>query len=296
MAKKFIPNGDVDFWSMAKVFAGSVGREPGRFGVREDDTKFLVAAVAAFNDAYLINVQPAQRSPATVRQKETARRAAEAIIRRVAAGIRARAELSEADLIAVGMRPRAKASTAAAMANEGPRLWFKRAIHETSSVPQHELTFESVAGRPRPPGATRLELFVDLIPPDTDAPTYYKTSGPVRPIYMRSFTKSPIRLVPPMADVPMRVVYFARWADANGDVGPMSGPVAGWVEGGRHHLMYFDQTSPLAPMRIDVSAEAVSRETTVLVAMITGQTAKRAAMIEQQTVRQLSGMVEADAA
>ena len=37
-----------------------------------------------------------------------------------------------------------------------------------------------------------------------------------------------------MARVPMRVVYWGRWADATGNVGPFSETVVGWVEGGAH--------------------------------------------------------------
>jgi len=40
-----------------------------------------------------------------------------------------------------------------------------------------------------------------------------------------------------MARVPMRVVYWGRWADAAGNVGPFSVTAIGWIEGGSHHLM-----------------------------------------------------------
>jgi hypothetical protein len=53
-------------------------------------------------------------------------------------------------------------------------------------------------------------------------------------LYLRSYTRSPIRLTPPMAKVPMRIVYWARWADSTGNVGPFSATAAAWIEGGNY--------------------------------------------------------------
>jgi hypothetical protein len=35
-----------------------------------------------------------------------------------------------------------------------------------------------------------------------------------------------------MARVPMRVVYWGRWADSVGNVGPFSATAAAWIEAG----------------------------------------------------------------
>ena len=35
----------------------------------------------------------------------------------------------------------------------------------------------------------------------------------------------------------MRVVYWGRWADSSGNVGPFSATAAGWIEGGSHRLL-----------------------------------------------------------
>src|SRR5205085_2414541 len=58
-----------------------------------------------------------------------------------------------------------------------------------------------------------------------------------RPWYLRSYTRSPIVLTPPMPRVPMRVVYWGRWADSVGNVGPFSATAVGWIEGGVHHSL-----------------------------------------------------------
>src|SRR4051812_16691012 len=59
----------------------------------------------------------------------------------------------------------------------------------------------------------------------------------LRPWYWRSYTRSPIVLAPPMARVPMRVLYWARWADSMVNVGPFCSTVAGWIEGGSHSYL-----------------------------------------------------------
>jgi hypothetical protein len=114
---------------------------------------------------------------------------------------------------------------------------FVRALHEgNGATPMHELEFRALDGAgARPAGAARLELFVGLIPPDEPVPKHPAYVSALRPWYWRSFTRSPIVLVPPMARVPMRVVYWGRWADTTGNDGPFSSTVAGWVEGGTHH-------------------------------------------------------------
>jgi hypothetical protein len=43
-----------------------------------------------------------------------------------------------------------------------------------------------------------------------------------RPWYLGSFTKSPIRVSPPIPPTPMLVVYWVRWADSSCRTGPFS--------------------------------------------------------------------------
>jgi hypothetical protein len=119
---------------------------------------------------------------------------------------------------------------------EPPRLEFVRAHHESGATPVHELRFRGMEwGVSKPEGAVRLELFVDLIPQDEPIPARPGANYSSRPWYLRSYTRSPIKLAPPIARVPMRVVYWARWADSQGNVGPFSATAAAWIEGGSNH-------------------------------------------------------------
>jgi hypothetical protein len=118
-------------------------------------------------------------------------------------------------------------------------LRFERALHEGGgATPMHELSCKAINfSKAKPEGAVRLELFVDLVPPDEPIPAHPGANHAGRPWYLRSYTRSPIVLQPPMARVPMRVVYWGRWADSTGEVGPFSATAVAWIEGGSHQLL-----------------------------------------------------------
>lgn len=240
MSKKFIPNGDLDFATMAEIFAGQVTKDPGRYAVSEEDARRLGEAVAKFRAA-LRAARPggpgnrASVSPLLTQAKELARGEAEAIIRRLANVARATKSLDPMAKFELGLRERPRHVRPTACPDEAPRLRFLRALHEGGCTPRHELSFtDREMRKSRPEGAVRLELFVDLVPPEEEIPQspWACAAAGGRPWYLRSYTKSPIVVEPPMARVPMRVVYWGRWAGAQGDVGPFSATAAGWIEGG----------------------------------------------------------------
>jgi hypothetical protein len=116
-------------------------------------------------------------------------------------------------------------------------------------------------------------LFVDLIRPDEQVPAHPGVTAAGRPFYLRSYARSPIRLTPPLASEPMRVIYWARWADAAGNVGPFSATAVGWIEGGSHHLMGPGLREQDRPQIIDVSRKMIEdeRQGMVIVALMQTQ-------------------------
>jgi hypothetical protein len=236
MADKFIPNGDLDFKMMAEKFARAIAAEPSRFHVSQADSEVLTQAVEAYSRAYQITHNKSSRTTNATREKDQARAAAERIIRKWAAVIRANDAVDSIAKRSLGLRERPEKMKSQPCPAEPPRLRFLRALHEgNGSVPVHELEFRAMDWSSRKPaGAVRLELFIDLIPPDEPIPTHPGANHGSRPWYLRSYTRSPIRLTPPMAKVPMRIVYWARWADSTGNVGPFSATAAAWIEGGNY--------------------------------------------------------------
>jgi hypothetical protein len=239
MGKKFIPNGDGEFMTMADNFARTVAKDPAGVGVDPADADTLIEAAAAYRAAYRAATTGGGRSRSTTAAKDAARETLEKIIRRLAHLIHANDKLDPQLLPGLNLKPRTRATKAAPCPIEPPRLRFVRALHEgNGATPAHELEFHAVDWtKRRPEGAVRLELFVDLIPPDEPIPAHPGANHHSRPWYLRSYTKSLIRLIPPMARVPMRVVYWGRWADASGNVGPFSATAVAWIEGGSHHLL-----------------------------------------------------------
>ncbi len=273
--KKFIPNGDLDFSEMAQRFAAALSRDPRKYGVAVDDAAAVSEAVEHFRGALREarggHLRRGVRSASRVLtlRKDEARKEAEKLIRRVAGAVRSNDRITAADKALLGIAPRKKAGEGARGAErdaagaggaltESPSLSFVRALHRAAHVPEHELRFYGRSGAGRPRGAVRLELFVELVPPDDRVPERPGGSG-YGCHYLRSYVKSPVVLTPPLAERPMRVVYWGRWADSSGGVGPMSRAAAGWVEGGSHHLMGLSVGDGQAEPR-RVEAERLARE------------------------------------
>ena len=236
MSDKFIPNGDFDFVTKAESFARTLAENPARFEIAQEDCDALADAVKKFRLA-LGACRSGSRSEVATRAKNDARERAVKIMRRLGHLVRSNPPLDAATKMSLGIRPREEKPKMLTVPNEPPRLRFLRAHHESASCPMHELSFESLDYKSKPEGAVRLELFVDLIPPEEPIPEYPGANHSGRPWYLRSYTRSPIKLTPPMARVPMRVVYWARWADSVGNVGPFSATAVAWIEGGSHALL-----------------------------------------------------------
>jgi hypothetical protein len=237
MSMKAIPNGDFDFATMAQAFVRTVAKDPARFEIAQGDAEQLDVAVNRYKAA-LQACRQGTRSAAATRAKEDSRLEAEQIIRRLRHIVRLNRKIDAATKILLGIRERTSRPKVMTVPQAPPRLRFVRALHESNASPMHELAFSSMDFKKgRPEGAARLELFVDLIPPEEPIPNHPGANHGGRPWYLRSYTRSPIVLAPPMPRVPMRILYWGRWADAAGAVGPFSATCAGWVEGGSHrHL------------------------------------------------------------
>ena len=239
MSKKPIPTGDQEFATKAEHFARMIAAEPGKYEITQSDSDALSEAVAKFR-AVLQAHRSGGQSGVTRIVKDQARKDAKLLMRRLRNLIRANDRIDAAAKLVLDIHERSKAKQLV-VPQEPPRLRFLRAHHESAQTPMHELMFQSLDRKSKPPGATRLELFVDLIPPEEKIPAYPGANpGGVmvgRPWYLRSYTRSPIKLIPPMARVQMRVVYWGRWADSQGNVGPYSATAVGWLEGGTPALL-----------------------------------------------------------
>lgn len=296
MSDKFIPNGDFDFAMMAEQFARSIASDPARFAVTQLDADALSTAVVNFRAA-LNAARGGSRSAVATRAKDEARESAERMVRRLAQVIRANDKIDAASKVLLSLRERPAKVKQQPCPAEPPRLRFVRALHEGNAVPMHELEFGQLhkyrSGRPE--GAVRLELFVDLIPLDEAIPVHPGANHGGRPWYLRSFTRSPIVIAPPMTRVPMRVIYWGRWADSTGNVGPFSATAVAWIEGGSSHALPggIGMAAPGArkPAKLleDATAPA-GREPSVSVVVLEAQYQSLHPQHVEQSTPQLSAM------
>lgn len=237
MSKKLIPNGDAEFEEMAMHFAATVLRDPGSYYLPVEDAEQLGQAVERYRHA-LQAARIGERMTSKTRAKDMAKEEARAIIQRIISVVRADSRIDPVARELLGVRLRGERVKRRTCPQEPPVLKFIRALHEANGAsPRHELKFRGKDNKTKPLGAVRLELFVDLVPPDEDIPAYPGANAGGRPWYLRSYTRSPIIVVPPIARVPMRVVYWGRWADSTGQVGPFSATAVGWIEGGSHAML-----------------------------------------------------------
>jgi hypothetical protein len=278
MSQKFIPNGDFDFVMMAEQFERTIATDPKRFAVTAGEAADLSAATAAYRVA-LNAARGAARTPMATRTKDAARAVVERIVRRMAAVIRVSDAVDAAAKGLLNLRERPAKAKQVPCPDAPPRLKFVRALHEgNGAAPLHELEFRELHAfsNRKPAGAVRLELFVDLILPDEAVPPYPVANLAGRPWYLRSYTRSPIVVAPPMTRVPMRVIYWGRWADSTGNVGPFSATAAAWIEGGSAHSLPggVGMTVPGArkpAALIETAATAGGREQTINVLVLEAQ-------------------------
>jgi hypothetical protein len=237
MGKRLIPRKDHEFANKFLGFARRVGTDPQRFAHSADEAATLNEAAQRFQKAVQTAQHPGSQSRMATVAKDEARAEAERLYQRAVKRIRAIDGLDAQLRLAAGMDEPVAKKRARTVPQEPPAMRFVRAQFD-GALPMHELSF-GPRGNPRgpkPSGAARIELFVDLIGPDEPVPGSPGANDGGRPWYLRSFSRSPIRIVPPICRVPMLVVYWGRWADAVGNVGPWSATVVSRVEGHSPHV------------------------------------------------------------
>jgi hypothetical protein len=239
MGQRTIPRSDQAFSIRLGVFARSASEAPGRFAMSADDAAAVMAAATRLQAALQEARNPGSRSAVATREKVAARAEAERLYKRALDRLRVADGIDAAARMVAGMRERAERKRARVVPQEPPDMRFERALFGIgAAAPMHELSFRALGGtsKAKPDGAVRLELFVDLVRPDEEVPGHPGQNHGGRPWYLRSFSRSPIRITPPMTRVPMLVVYWGRWADAVGNVGPWCGTVVSRVEGHSRHV------------------------------------------------------------
>jgi hypothetical protein len=235
MGNRFIPDGDREFRTMARSFAENIAKDPAKYTLDKHDAEMLCRAVEEFHAA-TTKAAPATRNFVAVRAKREARKKCEQIVRRLGRIIRASDQISDADKLGVHIFPRDPRPTKRTVPQTAPMLYFRGVENDygLGGTPVHVIAVQErpdIKGRKKPHGAVRVELFISYVPDGQPIPRHPRDSMGGWPLYLRSYSTSPIKVSPPLPPVSMMVVYWARWADAKGNVGPFSATLVTRAEG-----------------------------------------------------------------
>jgi hypothetical protein len=229
MARRFFPDADTAFEHKMRAFADNIAQRPEAYGIPRDDEQAIVQAVKDFAGALQSSRVPSTRSKALVARKDEARAELTQLVRRALLLIRANEQLSIEDRVNIGLIERPERAKKQRCPQSQPVLYFKADVHRTWSTPGwHVITFNDLivsAKRAKPDGASRLELFVDLVPLDEPWPNMPGDRHGGLAFYLGSYTRTPFKIAYPKTNVPMRVVYWGRWANNTGETGPFSRPL-----------------------------------------------------------------------
>lgn len=242
MADKFIPTGDAPFAQKAHVFAATVGRDPQRFGVSREDADALVAAFKTFEALRLAATNKYTRSKRLLDQRDNARDAVKRMMERLGRIIRANHDLDSADTVLLGITPRPMRLRKSKCPQTRPNLFYMGSRHSKRVGRKvHLLRFEEpwtkigdpICGRrmAKPAGAWGVAVYVELIDEGEKIPRHPGELSGGRPWLLQLCTRGPIEAEFPVAERPMRVVYWARWVGMKGDMGPFSQTCVGEFEG-----------------------------------------------------------------
>ena len=212
MSVPYLPDSDVGARNWMVTFAATLLANPSPYGLSPADASAIYAAVAALESAYLIAIDPATRTPVAVNQKDTARNAAEQICRTFAQIIKHDAGVTDADKIAIGVRPINNGRSPIACPQTSPIISVIAATPGT-----HVLRFRDSMTPDRsakPFGATELQLFGTV----GDA----IATDPAEARFIGKFTRNPVSISYAAGENRKQATYFARWASRRGEFGPWS--------------------------------------------------------------------------
>jgi hypothetical protein len=214
MSDRYLPDSDAASRDWMNTFAAGITASPATYGLSGADANAIQAAVDAYDAAYLLAVDPATRTAVTVNEKDTARNAAEQICRQYALIIKHDAGVTDADKIAIGVRPVNDQRDPIEVPQTSPVLAVIAATPGVHTLRYADsMTPDSPA---KPFGASELQLFVFVGAAIATDPAQAKFVG--------KFTKNPVSVSFDAEDNGKQATYFARWASRRGDVGPWSAP------------------------------------------------------------------------
>jgi hypothetical protein len=234
---KFIPDSDSDFAMTSQQFAWAIARDPALYFLTVEDAQNISSAVKEFRAALRKSIHKFTRTQQAVMSKDLARAKLEDIVRSYGDPIRANRKISDIDKMLVRVKEQPKRKKKRSCPDKAPILRYRGPL-DTGGPGSHRHVLEyadaDMYGKTtikKPDGAVRIELCVELVPQGTARVPKHPAELTGRPWHLRSYTTSTMVVEFPMPSEPMLVVYWGRWADSKGNVGPYSKTCVARVEG-----------------------------------------------------------------
>jgi hypothetical protein len=221
MATPYIPTKDADLLTWAQNFSTLITASPTTYGLIAGDATAIAAAVAPYETAYPIAVNPATRTSVTVGAKDTAKFAMLGVLRSYAQIIGANPAVDSADKLALGLNLHGTPPSPVPVPTTMPLLSVVSAtplLHTLRFA--DELTPDK---RSKPDGVSGMELYRTIAvsaASDPDAANYYAL-----------VTRQPFTISFDAGDAGKVCTYFARWINRKGERGPWSAASAFGVVG-----------------------------------------------------------------
>ena len=248
--KKFLPDGDTDFRLRAEAFATSLARNPDRWNFTAERADYILRLVKRYSDAHQTAYNKKTRTPIAIKEKDGLRVEVEREIRAAARMIRVDDSLSTADKIALRIHERPTKLSKRRCPKRPPNLMYCGVRWGGSGREVHVLKFKEefrATHHAKPRGAVRLELFYVWLEMGQKPPKQPDD----RARYLRSYTRTPIEVEFPVPPRPMMLVYWGRWADSRGEVGPFSPAVKARPEGWSEEPIVEVEVVRVEPKRLE---------------------------------------------
>src|SRR5688572_6331058 len=105
MPNDYIPAKEAEALAFMQTFASGISSNPSTYFLSVAESAAIQAAVDLFAAAYADAIDPTQRTPVVIAEKDEARNAAEQLVRQYATLIKFNAGISNPEKIAIGVRP-----------------------------------------------------------------------------------------------------------------------------------------------------------------------------------------------
>lgn len=216
MSESYIPSRDNDALTWMLTFANGIAADPAKYMLVAADAANISALVADFQAAFLVAADPANRTPVNISAKDAARNVAEQLCRNYAMQIKLNVGISDADKIAIGVRPVNTSREPINVPASSPMIGVVGATPGSHTVRYADSGTPDSGAKPF--GAAQIQIWVAV----ADAPTVNEDEAQ----FYGAFTRNPVGVLFSPEDDGKVATYFARWASRRGDTGPWSLPVS----------------------------------------------------------------------